>query len=45
MSAINQCRNGETTLAEQAFQDILADYNTKAMAEQYSNIYNNSVLL
>ena len=45
VSAINQCRNGETTLAEQAFQDILADYNTKAMAEQYSNIYNNSVLL
>ena len=42
---IKQCRNGKDSLVEQAYQDILDDYNTKVMAEQYSNIYRNSVLL
>ena len=43
--AIKQCRNGEDALVEQAYQDILDNYNTKVMAEQYSKIYRNSVLL
>lgn len=42
---IKQCCNGKDSLVEQAYQDILDDYNTKVMAEQYSNIYRNSVLL
>lgn len=41
--AIKQCRNGEDALVEQAYQDILDTYNTKAMAEQYSNIYSKSI--
>ncbi len=41
--AIKQCHNCEDALAEQAYQDILDAYNTKAMAEQYNNIYDKSV--
>ena len=41
--AIKQCRNGEDALVEQAYQGILDTYNTKAMAEQYSNIYSKSI--
>ena len=39
VKAIKRCQNGEDELINQAYQDILNLYNTKVMAEQYSEKY------
>lgn len=39
VKAIEECRSEDGKLTEQAYQDILQMYNTKVMAEQYSEKY------
>ena len=39
VKAIEECRSEDGKLAERAYQDILKMYNTKVMAEQYSEKY------
>lgn len=43
VKAIEECRSGVENLTEQAYRDIMSMYNTKVMAEQYSEKYENAL--
>lgn len=44
VKAIKDCQNGSNNITEQAYQDILKIYNTNVMANQYSEIYRQSMI-